>query len=78
MQRIYLQYIITLQSSTLNGNRHKKIYSMQYIFVQWSVLITHTPIQLHSAIVTVIVVILLVVVVIIVVVLRGLLKGTDK
>ena len=51
---------------------------MQYIFVQWSLLVTYTPIQLHSAIVTVIVVILLVVIVIIVVVLRGLLKGTDK
>ena len=91
MQRIYLQYIITLQSSTLNGNRHKKIYPMQYILVQWSLLITNAPIQLHSAIVIVIlvilqvvvviiviIVILLVVVVIIVVVLRGLLKGTDK
>ena len=51
---------------------------MQYILVQWSLLITNAPIQLHSAIVTVIVVILLVVLVIIVVVLRGLLKGTDK
>ena len=49
---------------------------MQYIFVQWSLLVTY--IQLHNAIVIVIVVILLVVVVIVVVVLRGLLKGTDK
>ena len=46
--------------------------------MQWSLLITYAPTQLHSAIVIVIVVILLVVVVIIVVVLRGLLKGTDK
>ena len=51
---------------------------MQYILVQWSLLITHAPIQLHTTIVTLIVVILLVVVEIIVVVLRGLLKGTDK